>query len=323
MKNKLFVLLSYLAIANFIHAQDVKTIAVYVSGDDSISQTIKQIVGSQFVIGIVNTKGYSAIERTSDFLKELRREHNYQRSGFVDDEQIKIIGKEMGVDLVCAINLTHSDDILHIEAHLLEVETAKIIAGNNALTKLNDIDNIVFNSKKMAEQLIRSINKSAEYSVKEYSTILKSSTNQCFITSIDNTGDNTIVNMKFFSARDVSISIDPRIVIKDRLTRTEYKLNGAIGVVAQQSRKVSNEIIEFALIFDKMPDTVNNIDIIEKHGWEWEGIVLRPTQKPNYFVFVDETQQLFEKEVERYEKEREQNRQLAAKSDSITSLSQI
>ena len=140
MKNKLFVLLSYLAIANFIYAQDVKTITVYVSGDDSISQTIKQIVGSQFVIGIVNTKGYSAIERTSDFLKELRREHNYQRSGFVDDEQIKIIGKEMGVDLVCAINLTHSDDILHIEAHLLEVETAKIIAGNNALTKLNDID---------------------------------------------------------------------------------------------------------------------------------------------------------------------------------------
>lgn len=330
MKNKLFVLLSYLAITNFIYAQDVKTIAVYVSGDDSISQTIKQIVGSQFVIGIVNTKGYSAIERTSDFLKELRREHNYQRSGFVDDEQIKIIGKEMGVDLVCAINLTHSDDILHIEAHLLEVETAKIIAGNNALTKLNDIDNIVFNSKKMAEQLIRSINKSAEYSVKEYSTILKSSTNQCFITSIDNTGDNTIVNMKFFSAREVSIRIDPRIVIKDRLTRTEYKLNGAIGVVAQQSRKVSNEIIEFALIFDKMPDTVNNIDIIAKHGWEWEGIVLRPTQKPNYFVFVDETQQLFEKEVEqykkeveRYEKEKEQNRQLAAKRDSINSLSQI
>ena len=86
MKKFFCVFFGFLLNAYIIAAQEIKTVAVYVAGEDSISRTVKQIVGSQFVTCIVNTKGYSAIERTSDFLKELHNEHYYQHSRFVDDE---------------------------------------------------------------------------------------------------------------------------------------------------------------------------------------------------------------------------------------------
>ena len=52
-------------------------------------------------------------------------------------------------------------------------------------------------------------------------------------------------------------------------------------------------IHEFSAIFEKVPYTATNIDIIEPKGWEWTDIVLRNFGKTGLHQFRDETQQKF------------------------------
>ncbi|MDR1341092.1 MAG: hypothetical protein LBK58_13710, partial [Prevotellaceae bacterium] len=69
-------------------------VAVYVTSEDTIK--FGGFAGDYLVDAIVRSGKYTAVERTYDFLKELDSEHEYQRTGSVDDEQISKLGKQFG-----------------------------------------------------------------------------------------------------------------------------------------------------------------------------------------------------------------------------------
>ena len=105
-----------------------KRVAVYVDGEDA---TLTNYVTSEMVKAISQSRSYIAVNRSDDFSKQLQNERSYQQSGMVDDKQIARLGRESGVEYVCAIKITkttHSE--YSIEARLIDVETSNIKASD-------------------------------------------------------------------------------------------------------------------------------------------------------------------------------------------------
>ena len=285
MKKLLIILLSALSLTTF--AEKTK-VAVYVTGSESVSETTKQVVGGELVAGIVANKDYNAVERTADFLAELMKEQDYQRSGNVDDEQIQALGRQFGVQQVCVATIMPNGDKCYIQARMLDVETATILATAREVSSMTDLEALVAASEKLADKLVGKQAEQATYG-QEFSTILSASTKDCGILIIDNTGSAAVVQCKYLAKWKATIHISANAFIRDRVTGKEYRLTGANGISTTSKTLVNSLLTPFTLYFDKLPSDVTNIDIIdpEKKGWKWENITLRPYGKAGYFVFED------------------------------------
>lgn len=270
-------------------AIDKVKVAVYVTAPREVSQTVKQVVGGELVAGIVANSEYSAVERTAEFLAQIAREQNYQRSGNVDDEQIQALGKQFGVQLVCVATIMPADDDCYIQARLLDVEKATVLATARELSSLASLDQLVASSEILADKLVGKRAKQVVYT-QEYSTILAASTSDCGIMSIDNTGSAAVVECKYLAKWRATIHISANAFIRDRATGKEYRLTGTNGISTTGKTFVTQLLTPFTLYFEKLPADVTNIDLIdpEKKGWRWENITLRPYGKADYFVFKDD-----------------------------------
>lgn len=285
MKQLFIILLSTFPLLAF---SQPTTVAVYVTGSESVSETVKQVVGGELVAGIVANKEYSAVERTADFLAEIMKEHDYQRSGNVDDQQIQALGKQFGVQQVCVANIMPNGDKCYIQARMLDVETATVLATARELSSMTDFEELVTAAERLADKLVGKQAEQKNYG-QEYSTILVSSTSDCGIMYIDNTGSATVVQCKYLAKWKATMRISANAYIRDRATGTEYRLTGANGISTTSKTLVSSLLTPFTLYFDKLLVSVTNIDIIdpEKKGWRWENITLCPYGKAGYFVFED------------------------------------
>jgi hypothetical protein len=125
-----------------------KKVAVYVIGGDSIGE----FVGAYLVDAITHNSGYTAVERTAEFLSALNREHEYQRTGTVDDEQIAKLGKQFGVKLVCAVKIGKLGDKQFVQARLVDAETATV--RNSAKPFSFTLDNLEEVCVSIATQLL-------------------------------------------------------------------------------------------------------------------------------------------------------------------------
>ncbi len=109
----------------FLQAQQTKEmVAVYTI--DNSGDNIVEFVGDFLTNAIVKQGEYTAVERTAQFLAELNKEQDFQRTGAVDDSQISRLGKNMGVQLVCVVKISRSADQLFMSARLVDVETAAL-----------------------------------------------------------------------------------------------------------------------------------------------------------------------------------------------------
>lgn len=120
----LFIMLTVFSLS----AMAQKRVAVYVDGDDA---TLTNYVTSEMVKAISQSRNYSAVNRSDDFSKQLQNERTYQQSGMVDDKQIAQLGRESGVEYVCAIKIAKTASREYsIEARLIDVETSEIKASD-------------------------------------------------------------------------------------------------------------------------------------------------------------------------------------------------
>lgn len=151
MKNLLFTCL--MCVPMMLMAQ--QKVAVYVtSSTNDVDEAAKQIIGTELVSAIIETKQYDAVERTSDFLKQISTEQGYQRSGNVDDQQISALGKQFGVDYVCVANLViYNGSKYYIQARLIDVETATVQGVARETSSIDNIDDMILASSKVASTL--------------------------------------------------------------------------------------------------------------------------------------------------------------------------
>ncbi len=149
---KKFVLILILLVPVLLSAQT--KVAVYVTASESVPKETKKIIGSEVVAAFVATKEYNAIERTTEFLSQIGKEQDYQRGGNVDDSQICELGRQFGVDLVCVTDITKFQENFYVQARLIDVEKAIVLATAREIAELNDLDAIMKLANSLAQSLI-------------------------------------------------------------------------------------------------------------------------------------------------------------------------
>lgn len=125
MKTKLIALIMLLVVSLTAFAQQKKTVAVLnpVCRDNSASNIYFSIVRGSFESVVSATEGYEAYDRTA--LDQIMQEHGFQRSGAVDDAQIRQLGQFAGVDYVLVTEISADEGYMMVIAKVLNVTTAK------------------------------------------------------------------------------------------------------------------------------------------------------------------------------------------------------
>ena len=86
---------------------------------------VKEIVREEISSIIVNTSGYTVLERS--LIDRVLEENRFQAGGLVDDAQISEMGRRMGANLAFVTNMTRlSDSSFHLSFKMIDVQTARI-----------------------------------------------------------------------------------------------------------------------------------------------------------------------------------------------------
>ena len=259
-----------------------KTVAVYVTSNDGVSQKIKKVVGSEFVETITHTDEYIAVERTEDFLTQVSHEKgNYE----INDATLYQLGRKFGASNVCVVDIIKFDDGYYIVARLLDIKTSKVWKTARRKSKLKSLDEVIVISQDLANGLFK---KKEEYS---YYIPGDNVDDHSFLLGIENCDNYTKVVLQFLSTNpNQKIGINEASYIEDMCTHKRYKLIDAsnINIISHSNdsqKHIGKGIWEYYLFFERIPDETNNIVIVEPNGRKYSDIVLKPFGKDNWFIF--------------------------------------
>lgn len=163
---KLIILLLAVLCAAPGYGQSKKKVAVYVTGE--ADAPTKKVIGAKLVAAITKDDDYAAVERTADFLAELNKEQDYQRSGAVDEYQIAQVGKQFGVAFVCVADLTNVLGSRFVSARLITVQTGVVTATAERDSEIKSMTDLTGLAEDVAAGLINNeppchrVDKSAE-----------------------------------------------------------------------------------------------------------------------------------------------------------------
>lgn len=309
---KKLVILFLLSCSISVYAQT--KVAVYVV-DSNVDDGIRKIFGSEMASAIGAYKDYQAIERTSIFLDQLSKEH-----GIGVDQLVSVIGKKVGVDNVCVVDITSFQSSYYVQARLLDVTEAAVLSTAREISSLSTIEEIVSVAERLASKLVGE-DLSSEQVEMDYSTIGKMSEENAHLhlISIDNTEANTVLSFKYCMVPAGSYYISSDTYLYDKAGNKCYHLIDTRGItIAPKETKVAQGIHTFSLLFEKLPDTTYNIDFIEPDdGWCIYDIVLKPYVKQNYYLFVDESKSDYKNLSQQYLQQIQQKEKPKSKQDEL------
>lgn len=126
----LLTFLIYFGQSYNIFAQDTKRqVAVFVYCDKSVTTPINALCSrlSSSLAGGDNSQ-FIVVDRSEEIQQVLRTEYKYQGSGLVRDDQLTAIGEQLGIDLICAINITFYSEYgqYFFDCKLINVESAQV-----------------------------------------------------------------------------------------------------------------------------------------------------------------------------------------------------
>lgn len=289
MKRTIFTLLLGLMLSFTAFAQ--KTVAVYVTSSEGVSKETKSILGSELVAAITKTNEYVAVERTADFMAQVSKEQgNYE----IDDAKLYDLGRKFGASNVCVADVTKFGDEYYIVARLLDIKTSKVWRTSKKYAKLASLRELVETSEALAKELFE---KQKEYSTYAYGDNMD---NNSYIVRIENRGKYTKVTLKYVSVYpQQKLGINRETYIEDMTTGQKFPLTDAVNVNILDNGNTNGKTIgagvwEYSLFFDRIPNDVQTIRIVEPNGRKYNDIVLKPYDDENTFVFVDNTQSIYD-----------------------------
>ena len=165
--NKLFLLVLLVLICNhFTGFCQTKKVAILniVDKEDAIKYGVKLLLAGKLSAAIAETPGYEAYDRVD--ITSIMSEHEFQRTGLVNSEQIKRLGIMTGVDYILIAEIAKFDDEnFIITSKILNVETAKLDKSADVQTTA-DIKTIEKNCRILAARLLA--REVAEDNIPEY-----------------------------------------------------------------------------------------------------------------------------------------------------------
>jgi len=132
-----------------------KSAAVYMAGTEPPAlKGAHKVIGSELAKALTSSNAYSAVDRTDDVLKVIEKEHVYQRSGNVDDAQIKELGKQLGVKFLCIAEVNEVMNSYHLDARLVDVETAEVISVVSKPGAMRDVYQVAETARDAGRELV-------------------------------------------------------------------------------------------------------------------------------------------------------------------------
>ena len=123
----LIAILSFTAMA-----QEERKVAVF-DPAGNVESHLKEIVREEISSVIVNTLGYTVLER--QLIDRVLAENRFQASGLVDDTQISEMGRLIGANFAFVASITTLGTNFHISCKLIDVQTARIERQRTAETQ--------------------------------------------------------------------------------------------------------------------------------------------------------------------------------------------
>ena len=121
-------------------AQDLPKITVYISGN--IRADEKRALETRMLASIFKSGRYRVVDRSEESSNKLATEHIKQRDGSVDEEQIKRLGKQYGVDFICIADITQVFNMFQVSVRILDVETMEVVFADNDSDQLRSMDGL-------------------------------------------------------------------------------------------------------------------------------------------------------------------------------------
>lgn len=112
-----------------------------VDKEDKVPYAVEIMVRTRLTAAISMKQGYNAYDRVD--LQTLVTEHNFQRTGLVDDATIKKLGEMTGASLVLIPEVAASDDgKIYVAVKMLDVTTAQTMMATGQLmgSSSNEVD---------------------------------------------------------------------------------------------------------------------------------------------------------------------------------------
>jgi TolB-like protein len=189
--NKTIILLLAALCAVSVYGQTKKQqIAVYVTGGKEDGDN--DVLSGKLTEAITKSESYVAVERTTDFLSQLQKEHSYQRSGNVDDNDIARLGKQSGAQYVCVAELMPVQGGDFITARLIDVERASVVASADGADKISNLNMLIRMTETIAQQLLNNVGENKSGMRKERVAV--------YVTGTDKDGTNKVLGAKLVSA---------------------------------------------------------------------------------------------------------------------------
>jgi hypothetical protein len=154
MKLRTIFLLLALAVATTAVAQQNKRIAILetVDKEESVPYGVKLLVRCKLSDIITSTPGYEAYDRVD--IASIMSEHDFQKTGLVNDLDLKKLGEMTGADYVLVAEVAKLDSSHFIIASkILDVETAQVISTSNVQTT-STAEELDKNCRLLAKKLL-------------------------------------------------------------------------------------------------------------------------------------------------------------------------
>lgn len=130
-----------------------KKVAVFVEGNINAEQ--ESMINSAVMARLSGNRDFRVFERNANFLRALQREHDYELSGEVSEDQIRAIGSRLGVDYVIAIcAVITKDDKCQMSARLLNIETGETLKTCNDIRDYEDSSTLTTMANMVTYRLI-------------------------------------------------------------------------------------------------------------------------------------------------------------------------
>jgi hypothetical protein len=128
-------------------------VAVFVTGDNKLSEN--KVFGARFVAALEKRNDIKAVEYTDNFLEQLASDFAYQQNGVLSCNKVSQIGKQLGTDLVCVIEISNIFNEKYISAKLISTVTAEIIKQREVTAVWKDINGLIAATQNLANYMFQ------------------------------------------------------------------------------------------------------------------------------------------------------------------------
>jgi TolB-like protein len=146
----LLLLLPFTAAADFTKNK-VAVLDFQLQGEGFETQDMGSIVAEWFITALVKTGRFDVVERA--MLKKILDEQKMGLTGVIDEQTATKLGRILGVKVIISGSVMKLQDIMEINARIIDVETASIIAAENVkATASTSLQSLIV---QMSEKIIK------------------------------------------------------------------------------------------------------------------------------------------------------------------------